>query len=498
MRWISRLGLRGRLALTHVAVAALAIVVVVLVVQFVGGRRFDRYLSASVSTRQEALAGAIADAWRASQTWTMSAMESVNEIASAQGLGVAVYDASGSLVFVAGQIGGGRRGGGLMDGHGMMDGQRTLNDGASQLAGGGTRRAMAISVNGRDVGTAVIFAPAQSSLPLSSAYRHDMLVYVLLAGIGAAAAAILISVAVSRRITRPLSQLAEAADGIAEGKREVDVPVSGSDEVSRLSAAFNGMADSLRRQAEWRRTATADLAHELRTPLATIQARVEAIEDGVMPATPENVRVIGEEVERLGRLLGTLRTLDDLDMGELQLQLQTADLGSLAQDVATAMEAGFSSSGVTLISECGPVPVRCDPDRIRQVCVNVLDNARKFTPAGGWVRLVAGREPAVILASTREGAPVRASADGAGDAAVLMVLDSGPGFAVEDLPYVFERFYRGAGSHRRDGTGLGLAIVKRLVTNHGGAVSATNAPGGGAAVRIELPLAAGKDVPAET
>jgi two-component system sensor histidine kinase BaeS len=193
-----------------------------------------------------------------------------------------------------------------------------------------------------------------------------------------------------------------------------------SDEVGELASAFNEMAEAIEHQEDWRRSMTADLAHELRTPLATIQARIEALQDGVLPANRENLAVIGEEVERLGRLLKGLRSLDDMDAADFSLERQQLRLDEVAADAVEAASERFAQKKVQLTLESQPVGVLGDSDRLRQVTDNLLDNALKFTPGGGHVE-------------------VRVTLREASSTVELSVADDGEGISSDDLPHVFER-----------------------------------------------------------
>jgi two-component system, OmpR family, sensor histidine kinase BaeS len=236
------------------------------------------------------------------------------------------------------------------------------------------------------------------------------------------------------------------------------------------------MADRLARDEQWRRDMTADLSHELRTPLATIQSRVEALEDGVLPPTPENLRVIGTEVERLGRLLGALRSLNELESEDLAVELGPLDLAEVGKDAAERVATACTAKGITLDTALAPAPVKGDRDRLLQVAGNLLDNALKFTPEGGRVEL-----------AVATGASAPDSVSGRGPWATLSVADSGPGIDPIDLPFVFDRFYRGQTARGTQGVGLGLAIVRGLVEAQGGVVEAVSVPDGGARFTAYLP-----------
>jgi len=297
-------GLRLRLALTHAAVAALAVVVVALIVNYTGERRFDRYVAELQEQRQSAVVQTLAETYRP-DGWDAQAIYAVGQIAELNGVDVAVYDTEGELLFTVE----GRHSGGM--GQGMMGqgGMGTTEHSSARTVDGVEVRSYPIEVDGETVARADVYAPRTSGLSVDESFRSALNRNLVLAAVIAGVLALLVSVVVARRITGPLEELTDAAEEVATGNLEVRVAPRSDDEVGALAAAFNQMADALARDEQWRRDMTADLAHELRTPLATIQARVEALEDGVLPPTPANLRVIGEEVERLGRLLGDLRSL---------------------------------------------------------------------------------------------------------------------------------------------------------------------------------------------
>jgi signal transduction histidine kinase len=283
----------------------------------------------------------------------------------------------------------------------------------------------------------------------------------------------LLSVLLSHRLLQPVRELTQAAKRLAGGDLAQRVRPRGSDEVGVLGSTFNQMAGSLQAAEESRKAMTADIAHELRTPLSVQRAHLEALQDGIYPLTAENLSPVLEQNHLLTRLVDDLRTLALADSGQLQLERSNVDLMGLARDVIERFRPQFENRGVELSLEPGELPpVRVDPQRIEQILGNLLSNALRHTPAGGWVQ-VRGR----LIQSGR--------------VIHLEVRDSGPGIPPEALEQIFERFYRADKSRSRPegGSGLGLAIARQLAEAHGGRLQAENHPEGGAVIRLTLPVA---------
>jgi signal transduction histidine kinase len=491
-----RRGLRFRLALTHLAVAVLAIVAVGLIVTYTGSRRFDSYLMQVQGKRNAEVVTALQNTYAPPDGWDATAIYALSQVAAFNNVDVAVYSPEGRLLFT---VQGRHMGRGMMGGSGqgmMGSGQGMMGDGQAATGAGSaspspratplglsdfTVTSSPIVVDGQKVATAEVYAPRGARAAAEQAYQSALTRNLLIAGGIAGALALLVSLLVSRRITGPLEELTDAAGDVAGGNLGVRVAPRGDDEVAALAGAFNSMADRLARDEQWRRDMTSDLSHELRTPLATIQSRVEALEDGVLPATPENLRVIGEEVERLGRLLGQLRSLNELESEDLSVEHERVDLADVAAGAVDRHRPAFAAKSVELTVEVGPAAVFGDRDRLLQVVANLLDNALKFTPAGGHVAVTVdtGVGPA--------GPVTGALAGPAGAWARLTVTDDGPGVDPADLPFIFDRFYRAQDSRGTPGAGLGLAICRALVEAQGGSVSAADAPGGGARFTVLLP-----------
>ena len=269
-------------------------------------------------------------------------------------------------------------------------------------------------------------------------------------------AALLLTILLSRRITRPIERLTAAVETMARGGRPAHVDVAGRDEIAQLARSFNAMADALAGQEELRRRMVGDVAHELRTPVTNLRCELESIQDGLAAADGPRIASLHEEVLHLGRLVDDLQELALADAGGLQLKRARIDLPATVGHVVERVRAEGERKGVELGMTGAAVEVDADPTRIAQVVRNLLSNALRHTPAGGRIDVYVRSEGAEGLVSVR---------------------DSGPGVPEEELERIFERFYRVDQARGREhgGAGLGLAIVRRLVELHGGRVWAENA-----------------------
>lgn len=320
------------------------------------------------------------------------------------------------------------------------------------------------SIFHRHVREALGFVPPAVMGHLDDAFGQALWLSLAVGIAAATVTAATVSWIVAMRIVRPVHDLAVAARGVSRGNYDLRVDVGGSDEMNVLGRAFNEMAASLGSAEERRRRLLSDVAHELRTPLATIDAYLEGLADGVVEPTPETWRLLRGETGRLGRLTEDVAKVSRAEERQLALRLKRVAARTLLHDAARAAAPAFAAKGVKLdVGSGGDGPnVDVDADRLGEVLGNLLENALRHTPAGGSVTLACRRD---------------------GDDALLTVADTGDGLAPDDLERVFERFYRVDPSRSRDhgGSGIGLAIARALVEAHGGKLTAESAgPGRGA------------------
>ena len=286
---------------------------------------------------------------------------------------------------------------------------------------------------------------------------------------GGTLVAVVLGAVLAARLTRPLRALTEAALAVAAGRYDTSVAVPRSGEMGVLARSFNQMSASLASAQEQRRRLTADIAHDLRTPLSIILGHTEALHDGLLPPTAETFSILHEEAQRLDRLIEDLRLLSLAESGSMPLTLVAVDPQVLLQRTVSAHLPQATQGGIDLqFAGAASLPaVRIDPDKIARVLDNLLDNALRYTPAGGRV----------LLGAESHALGVR-----------FTVGDSGSGVAAADLPHIFGRLYRGDSARGRGGSGLGLAIARSLVELHGGTIVAESTLGVGTTISFILPL----------
>ncbi|HVA31085.1 MAG TPA: ATP-binding protein [Gaiellaceae bacterium] len=343
------------------------------------------------------------------------------------------------------------------------------------VAGGATLLAIALSLGPilfhRHIRDTLGVVPPDVARHLDIAYNQATFVALATAIAAAAVAALAVSWFVSRRVTGPIGTLVSASAAVARGGLDTRVPVTGEDELAALARSFNEMAARLEQTEQRRRELFSDVAHELRTPLATIDGYAQAVGDGVLQADERIWGAIRAEVARLTRLADDLQKVSRAEERQLDLHLVPTAPQAIVEAALVAASPAFEQKGVELAAELDAdlPPVQVDRDRLAEVLANLLENALRHTPATGRVTV---------------------SAHAADHSLELAVADSGEGIPPEHLPRLFERFYRvdRARDRARGGAGIGLAIAKAITEAHGGRIAADSAgPGAGSTFRVTLP-----------
>jgi len=362
---------------------------------------------------------------------------------------------------------------GLADADGMvLVGLEELYPTGSQLKEDQMESGVPVLFNGARVGT-LLSSRSLSYSGLEQNFLDQVNLGLLWTLLAAVLVVSLLSLLVSGSLTRPIKALTTASRNLAEGKRTQLVEVSSSDELGELGTSFNRMSLEIESAERLRKQMTADVAHDLRTPLTVIGGYVEAARDGALELTPERLDVLGLEVNRLNRLVSDLRTMSQSDSGELLISREAVEPAGLLTKISEVFRLQAEQKGISLKVEAaeGLPTLYGDEGRLMQVLENLVANAIRHTPNGGEINL------GVSEAKNRT--------------LLFSVADSGEGIPAEELPLIFERFHRVDKSRHADSnqSGLGLAIARAIVEAHGGRIWAESKPGKGTTIRFEIPLA---------
>jgi len=431
-----------RLALAFVAVALAAVALLAGLTAAMAAADVSNLASQQRQDLTRAVAVAAGVAWHRTDSWAAAELSPVLDLASKTGADAQIRDQAGRIVGVT--------------------------PGFARQAGK-PQSSAPIVVHGKRVGQAVARFTG-SGLGGADQVLQTALLRAIAGAAGLAALLALVTgLAIARRITRPLERLIAVTRAVGQGDRAARVGrIRAPGEVGELATAFDQMADTLDRQEQLRRDLVADVAHELRTPIAILQAGHEALLDGVAKPTAVHFTSLRDEVLRLARIVDDLQTLAEADAAALHLALGRADLAAIAASAADSLAGRFEASGIAVERKLTPVQVLADAGRLHQVITNLLTNALKFTPTGGTVTLQAGP---------------------AERGAVLRVADTGAGIPAAELPRIFERFWRGRQASRTSGSGIGLAVAAELAHAHGGELTAASREGQGTQMTLTLPRA---------
>ncbi|MBM4423249.1 MAG: HAMP domain-containing protein [Chloroflexi bacterium] len=458
-----------KLLLSFLAVVLIGMIVVSVLANLAAAREVRGFMLGNGMTTETALAQRLAGYYRGHGSW-----EGVEGLLDAPGHGmggmmrqrVIILDAHNYVV---------------TDTDGLLTGQTLTEYDASS--------ALLIELNGEPVGVLIAeggMGEMMGGGPPLGPSGADIFARVnraiWLAALAAGAAALVVGGVIAFSLVRPIQRLTVATRAVARGDLAHRVPVSSADEIGELAKSFNAMAADLEKAERLRRDMTADIAHELRNPLAVLQSNIEAVIDGVLPPTSDNLEPLLDQTRLLSRIVDDLRTLALADAGQLSLDRVPTDPAALARSVVVRFTPQADAKRLTLTADIpdGLPSVNIDSQRIEQVLGNLLSNAIRHTPEGGVVSLQMSVARKTLTTDY---------------SLLTTVSDTGPGIPPNSLPHIFERFYRADKSRTRppdgdgSGSGLGLAIARQLIILHGGEITAKSEQGNGAQVSFTLPIA---------
>jgi two-component system sensor histidine kinase BaeS len=463
------LSLRSRLSLSYILVALIGVALIGALANFLLEQQFRKYIRENQERVNLRTVAAISRQYSVIGQWGNMAIDQIGMSALEQGLILRIQDNTNRVIWDA-----------MLHNNGMcrqmiVHMARNMQSRYPNFKGGYTERSYNLMHNFKKVGSVRIgyygpFFFTDNDLAFINTLNRLLFGVAVLALI----MALIVGAVTAKRISSPIAQVIGAAQLIADGDYEVKShPPSNIREINQLNAAIIELAATLKKQEMLRKQLTADVAHELRTPLATLQSYLEAMIDGIWDPDRQRLKGCHEEIMRISRMVQDLEKLSKFESGQLVLNQSEFDLMELIRQLMLGFETEARSKEIRLTFGDTPVLIRADRDKISQVLINLVANSLKFTPVGGEVGL---------------------AVDEQADQVKITVKDNGCGIAAEDLPYIFERFYRADKARVRalrnritGGSGIGLTITKAIVEAHGGTIGVSSKLGGGAEFVVSLP-----------
>ena len=469
----AKMSFRQRVTLSFAVVAVFTTVLFVVVLTIAWNGQFRNYTRDTIDELATSAATTLARAYETRGTWTSSDL--TNAAAGAAGIddvGIQILNANGVVVYDS-TLGGTARSASSLE----ADMSLAPADGSSSVV---TRPIL--DDEGDEVGVVRVWVYGSDVLltQRDEGFRTSSLEAVSITGIIAVVLAATMGLVFSRVLTKPVRTISNAAQRIKEGDLSARSNVRGNDDLGQLGTMFDAMADSVQRDRELERRLTSDVAHELRTPLMSILATVEAMQDEVLPCDQEHLALVASETKRLSRLVDSMLRLSRLENGSVRLKIEPVDavgfVGAIARSHAALLEDAGLTMTFTNKTGADELMVELDRDTVTQAVTNIISNAMRYTPAPGEVEVSVARS---------------------GNEALIAVRDTGIGIAKEDISRVFGRFWRAEESRNRvaGGLGVGLAVTKEIIDRHHGHIDVESEQGVGTTFTLHLPLTQPRDEP---
>lgn len=449
-----------KMTIAFAATSVMTAVVFLLVLAVVWEDQFNTYTRQNMQSLAQATASTLASKYEEADGWTPEVLDYAAMASNTSSdIAVQVQNAKGTTIYDDTWV------------HGKdIDAGKNVPSGTDSIVSSDITL-----TDGEIVGTVRLWAFGSDALltQADATFRTNSYMAILAAAIIAVILASIIGFLISRKLSAPIGTITATARQIRNGDLSARTGLKGSDELGQLGETFDDMATSLEKDIKHERRLTSDVAHELRTPLMAMQATVEAMQDGVYPTDAEHLEVVAAEVRRLSRLVGAMLQLSRLENGKTPFRPEEADLVWLVKSLVTSQEQLFEDKGLQLrFADETPIQTLIadvDPDLIRQAVVNLMSNAMRYTPSGGWV----------LVAITQDHAD-----------ALISVSDTGIGIAKEDLPRTFSRFWRSDASREMEsgGLGVGLAVTKEIIDRHNGTITVESELGKGTTFTLRIPL----------
>lgn len=460
-----------RMASSFALTSVMTVLVLVGVVAVVWSGVFSDYTRANMTDIAQSTAQRLAQEYELNGAWSTSYLASVaDSTLSSDDIGLQVVDAEGTILYddswPAAAMVGSTQGSSEPSSHSLISSAPT--DAAASVT-----RDITLT-DGTVVGQVRLWVFGSDALlsKADTAFRDRTFNAMFLASIIAVAISVIIGILVSRMLTNPLRRITGTAKQIRDGDLSARTGLKGDDEIDRLGETFDEMATSLEKDLKHERRITSDVAHELRTPLMAMLATVEAMQDGVLPADDEHLETVASETRRLSRLVQQMLDLSRMENRTAPLKLERIDTVSFVRRIVDSQQQLFNAHDLRLRfsddTQGRPSGIEADPDMVTQAVVNLMSNAMRYTPEGGWV--------VVSVRTSRRNVQI-------------IVSDTGIGIAKEDLSRIFGRFWRADASRAREagGLGVGLSVTKQIVERHHGYISAESELGKGTTFTIHLP-----------